>query len=77
MQGLISLCIAKSGLESFTKREAQEFASDRIRINCVSFCPLFSNSLQYTQTHERENILMEEKMKKNIPLGRMAYPSEP
>ena len=77
MQGLISLCIAKAGLEAFTKSAALEFAPEGIRINCVSCCPLFSNSLRYAQTREGENKLMEEKMKKNIPLGRMAYPSEP
>ena len=77
MQGLISFCMAKAGLEAFTRSAAGEFASDSIRINCVSCCPLFSNSLRYVQTNEKENILMEEKMKKNVPLGRMAYPSEP
>ena len=77
MQGLISLCMAKAGLEAFTRSAAGEFASENIRINCVSCCPLFSNSLRYVQTNEAENALMEEKMKKNVPLGRMAYPSEP
>ena len=77
MQGLISFCMAKAGLEAFTKSAAGEFASEGIRVNCISCCPLFSNSLRYAQTHEGENILMEEKMKKNVPLGRMAYPSEP
>ena len=77
MQGLISFCMGKAGLEAFTKSAAGEFASEGIRVNCVSCCPLFSNSLRYAQTHETENMLMEEKMKKNVPLGRMAYPSEP
>jgi len=77
MQGLISFCMGKAGLEAFTRSAAGEFASEGIRVNCVSCCPLFSNSLRYAQTHETENILMEEKMKKNVPLGRMAYPSEP
>lgn len=77
MQGLISFCMSKAGLEAFTKSAAGEFASEGIRVNCVSCCPLFSNSLRYAQTHEAENMLMEEKMKKNVPLGRMAYPSEP
>ena len=77
MQGLISLCVAKAGLEAFTKSAAGELAIDGIRINCVSCCPLFSNSLRYVQANEAENKLMEEKMKKNVPLGRMAYPSEP
>ena len=77
MQGLISLCMAKAGLEAFTRSAAGELAPDGIRINCVSCCPLFSNSLRYVQANEKENSLMEEKMKKNVPLGRMAYPSEP
>ena len=77
MQGLISLCISKAGLEAFTRSAAGEFASNGIRINCVSCSPLFSNSLRYAQANEKENNLMEEKMKKSIPLGRMAYPSEP
>ena len=77
MQGLISLCMAKAGLEAFTRSAAGELASNGIRVNCVSCSPLFSNSLRYVQANEKENKLMEEKMKKNIPLGRMAYPSEP
>ena len=77
MQGLISFCMAKAGLEAFTKCAAGELASNNIRVNCVSCCPIFSNSLRYVQANEKENDLMEEKMKKNVPLGRMAYPSDP
>ena len=60
MQGLISFCMGKAGLEAFTKSAAGEFASEGIRVNCVSCCPLFSNSLRYVQTHEGENTLMED-----------------
>ena len=67
----------KAGLEAFTKSARGEFTSEGIRVNCVSCCPLFSNSLIYAQTLGVENLLMEEKMKRNVPLGRMAYPSEP
>ena len=77
MQGLISFCMAKAGLEAFTKSAAGELASDNIRVNCVSCCPIISNSLRYVQANEKENALMEEKMKKNVPLGRMAHPSDP
>ena len=77
MQGLISFCIAKAGLEAFTKSAAGELANDNIRVNCVSCCPIISNSLRYVQANEKENNLMEEKMKKNVPLGRMGYPSDP
>jgi len=77
MQGLISFCMAKAGLEAFTKSAAGELASNNIRVNCVSCCPIISNSLRYVQANEKENALMEEKMKKNVPLGRMAYPSDP
>ena len=77
MQGLISFCMAKAGLEAFTKCAAGELASNNLRVNCVSCCPIFSNSLRYVQANEKENDLMEEKMKKNVPLGRMAYPSDP
>ena len=77
MQGLISFCICKAGLEAFTKSAAGELASDDIRVNCVSCCPIISNSLRYAQANEKENALMEEKMKKNVPLGRMAHPSDP
>ena len=77
MQGLISFCMAKAGLEAFTKCAAGELASNNIRVNAVSCCPIFSNSLRYVQANEKENDLMEEKMKKNVPLGRMAYPSDP
>ena len=77
MQGLISFCMAKAGLEAFSKSAAGELASNNIRVNCVSCCPIISNSLRYVQANEKENALMEEKMKKNVPLGRMAYPSDP
>ena len=77
MQGLISFCMAKAGLEAFTKSAAGELASDNIRVNCVSCCPIISNSLRYIQANEKENNLMEEKMKKNVPLGRIGYPSDP
>ena len=77
MQGLISFCMAKAGLEAFTKSAAGELASDNIRVNCVSCCPIISNSLRYVQANEKENALMEEKMKKNVPLGRVAHPSDP
>ena len=77
MQGLISLCMAKAGLEAFTRSAAAEYANENIRINCVSCCPVFSNSLHYVRANEIENKLLIEKMQKNIPLGRMAFPSEP
>ena len=77
MQGLITFSIAKDGLEAFTKSAAGELANDNIRVNCVSCCPIISNSLRYVQANEKENNLMEEKMKKNVPLGRMGYPSDP
>ena len=59
--------MAKAGLEGFTRSAAGEFASLGIRINCVSCCPLFSNSLRYANANESENKLMEKKMEKNIP----------
>ena len=77
MQGLISFCISKAGLEAFTRCAAGELASNNVRVNCVSCCPIVSNSLRYAQANEKENALMEEKMKKNVPLGRMAHPSDP
>ena len=77
MQGLISFCMAKAGLEAFTKSAAGELSSDNIRVNCVSCCPIISNSLRYAEANEKENDLIEEKMKKNVPLGRIAYPSDP
>ena len=77
MQGLISFSMAKAGLEAFTKVAAGELAFNNIRVNCVSCSPIVSNSLRYVQANEKENVLMEEKMKKNIPLGRIAYPSDP
>ena len=77
MQGLISFSMAKAGLEAFTKVAAGELAFNNIRVNCVSCSPIISNSLRYVQANEKENTLMEEKMKKNIPLGRIAYPSDP
>jgi 3-oxoacyl-[acyl-carrier protein] reductase len=76
ISGLISYCISKSGLESFTKSSAGEFSKRNIRINCVSASPIISNSLRYARAKEYENELLNEKMKKNIPLGRIGLPDD-
>lgn len=74
--GMVSYCMSKAGLEAFTKCAAAEFASSSVRVNCVTACPVVSNSLRYVQTNEIENKMMVEKMQKNIPLGRIAYPDD-
>lgn len=79
MPGLITCCMTKAGLETFTKCAALEYARSKIkgiRVNCVSACAVYSNSLNYVRVNEAENIMMDEKMKKSIPLGRMAFPDE-
>ena len=68
--------MSNAGLEAFTKSAAKEFVSEGIRINCVTSCPVLSNSLRYVRSIEEENSLLEEKMRKNIPLGRMANPDD-
>lgn len=76
MSGFTSYCMSKAGLETLTKYAAAEYANSSIRINAVTACPVISNSLRYVKADEKENELMEEKMKKNVPLGRIALPDD-
>jgi hypothetical protein len=76
MAGLASYCMSKAGLESLTKSFAAEFSSNNIRVNGISACPIDSNSLRYARVNEKEINYFKEKMKKNIPLGRIAMPDD-
>lgn len=76
MYGFSSYCMSKAGLEALTRCAAAEYAEMSLRINCVSACPVMSNSLRYIQAPEAENVLLKEKMAKNIPLGRIALPDD-
>jgi len=76
MYGMISYCMSKAGLESLTKSFAAEYSSNNIRVNGVSACPIESNSLRYARVNEKEINSFREKMKKNIPLGRIAMPDD-
>jgi len=76
ISGLVGYCMSKAGLESLTKSIAAEYAYRGIRINCVSACPVESNSLRYARTNINEDEILRNKMKKWIPLGRIAYPDD-
>ncbi len=76
MQGLIAPCMSKAGLEALTRCAAAEYASLGVRVNCVCPCPVQTNFLSYAKCNEKEMESLKEKMKKNIPLGRIAYPDD-
>ena len=76
MVGVISYAMSKAGLETLTRYAAADFASLGIRINAITACPVDSNSMNYIRVDEEEIKNFEEKMKKNIPLGRMARPDD-
>ena len=70
--GFISYSMSKAGLEILTKYAAAEYAHLNIRINAISACPINTNSLRYIKVTKEEIKLFNEKMEKNIPLGRIA-----
>jgi len=76
MCGLISYCVSKAGLEALTRYVAAEFASIGIRVNAITACPVDTNSLRLVQVPEYEIENFNEKMKKNIPLGRIGRPDD-
>lgn len=74
--GMISHCMSKAGLETLTRYAAAELAPLNIRVNAVSACPVDTNSLRMIGITEPEIAEYNEKMKKNVPMGRIAYPSD-
>ena len=76
MMGVISYAMSKAGLETLTRYAAADYASLGIRINAVTACPVETNSLSYVKASQAEIDKLKEKMKNNIPLGRMARPDD-
>lgn len=76
MSGMISYSVSKAGIEGLTKYCAAEFAYYGIRVNCITACPLNTNWFDYIKISPKEKENFVEKMKKNIPLGRMANPDD-
>ena len=76
MVGVISYAMSKAGLETLTRYAAADFASLGIRINAITACPVETNSMSYIRVDEEEINNFKEKMKNNIPLGRMARPDD-
>ena len=76
MCGMISYTVSKAGLEGLTKYCAAEFAFHGIRVNAVSSCTVKTNALSYLNIPEKEINNYYKKMEKNIPLGRVALPSD-
>lgn len=74
--GMISHCMSKAGLETLTRYAAAELAPLSLRVNAVSACPVDTNALRMIGLSEDEISDYNEKMKKNIPMGRIAYPSD-
>ena len=74
--GMISYAMSKAGLETMTKYAAADFASFHVRINAITACPVKTNSLACIKVSEYEIQNFEEKMKKNIPMGRIARPDD-
>ena len=76
MVGVISYAMSKAGLETLTRYAAADFASLGIRINAITACPVETNSMSRIETPKSEINNFREKMKKNIPLGRIARPDD-
>ena len=76
MAGVISYAMSKAGLETLTRYAAADFACLGVRINAITACPVDTNSLSYVKVNDEEINLLKEKLKKNIPLGRMARPDD-
>jgi hypothetical protein len=76
MYGMISHNISKAGLETLTKYAAAEYANLGVRINAIAACPVDTNAMRLIQVNENEYKNFKEQMKKNIPLGRIAYPED-
>jgi 3-oxoacyl-[acyl-carrier protein] reductase len=76
MYGMISYAASKAGLEGLTRYVAAEFASEGIRVNAVSPCPVDTNSFRYIRIPESDIDYFNKNMEKNIPLGRIARPDD-
>ena len=76
MYGMISYAASKAGLEGLTRYVAAEFASEGIRVNAVSPCPVDTNSFRYIKLPESDIDYFNKNMEKNIPLGRIARPDD-
>ena len=76
MSGMISYSVTKAGIEGLTKYCAGEFALYGIRVNAVCACPVNTNWFDYIDIPPQEKKNFIEKMKKNIPLGRIANPDD-
>ena len=76
MSGMISYAMSKAGLETMTKYAAADFASLNVRINAITACPVETNSLAYVKASDEEINNFREKMKKYIPMGRIARPDD-
>jgi len=76
MYGMISHNISKAGLETLTKYAAAEYAKLKVRINAIAACPVDTNAMRLIQVNETEYKNFKDHMKKNIPLGRIAYPED-
>ena len=76
MSGMISYSVTKAGIEGLTKYCAGEFALYGIRVNAVCSCPVNTNWFDYIDIPPQEKKNFVEKMKKNIPLGRIANPDD-
>lgn len=76
MCGMISYSVSKAGLEGLTRYVAAEFASNGIRVNAVSSCPVKTNSLRYLNLSDSDNEYFNKNMNKKIPLGRIAKPED-
>jgi 3-oxoacyl-[acyl-carrier protein] reductase len=76
VNGLVSYCMTKAGLEMLTKFASAEFAEFGIRVNGVSSAPVDTNCQRYAGVSEKEFSDFKERVGKNIPIGRIAQPDD-
>ena len=68
--------MCKAGLEMLTKSCALELAPFGIRVNAVSPAFVLSNLYRVTGMNEPELDALNNRVMKNIPMGRIANPAE-
>jgi NAD(P)-dependent dehydrogenase (short-subunit alcohol dehydrogenase family) len=75
--GILGYCMAKAGMDMFTKTTALEFAPFGVRVNAVAPCMVEGTNLyRYAGYSEVENDALKARASANIPMNRLARDEE-